>query len=350
MADLKDSFDLFRGDLLYGQSRDRESALVYLAANLGGTGALIRPAMDAGAWVTVDNLNIPTAPDDPVDTSVYKKAVKGNYWPNHVEPRIGLMKDAVKDEEVTQSSDFQSARYASALDGYYNAISAHKFSPLSSFDAPRDKLEAEGWKKAGESLSKDRYYLAIRRACKFGIEHVASQSSGALIHFTLNRFDTGSGWADVLNKKPINVRGREAVLITYSELRFVYKNRDRFRNKIVFYRYEGPGDNPTSFPECAAPWEDTTRQITGIVYNDLGVEETKTLSLSDFWKENYSPYNARRYKKIVANLKGHAHYQGNYRAKKTDIDNWEDLGTICVDTMPETAIDYFKKCIKALRG
>lgn len=346
MPDLKDNFDLFRGDLLYGQSRDRTAALAYLPAKLAATGPVIGDAMKAGAWVTVDNLNIPTEPDDQYED--YRKAAKGSFWAGVVEPKLAGIKTHIKDEESAKTLDFQSGKYSTALDSYYRDIQAHKFSPLSSFDAPRDKVEAEGWKKAGESLRKDRYYLAIRRACKFGIEHVANQASGAFIHFTLNRFDQGSGWSDVLNKKPINVRGREAVLITYSELRFVYKNWDRFKARVIFYRYEGPQDNPTSFPSCAAPWEDSAHSTTGTVYDSFGTAQTKTLTLAKFWKENYSPYNARRYKKLVADLR--VRYPDSYRVNKINIDNWEDLGNISLEYDPETAIRYYKDSIRLLRS
>jgi len=346
MPDLKDNFDLFRGDLLYGQSRDRQAALVYLPPKLAATGPVIGAAIDAGAWVTVDNLNLPTEPDDQYE--VYRKAAKDDYWSNVVQPQIGGVTTHIKDQESAQAKDFQSDKYSAALDSYYRDIEAHKFSPLSSFDAPRDKVEAEGWKKAGESLRKDRYYLAIRRACKFGIEHVASQASGALIHFTLNRFDQGNGWSDVLNKKPINVRGREAVLITYSELRFVYKNWDRFRTKVIFYRFEGTYDNPTSFPSCDAPWEDSTHSVTGTVYDILGIAQTKTLTLAKFWEENYSPYNARRYQKLLADLI--KKYPDSYARHRGDIVNWQDLGNISLESDPEQAIQYYKDSIKLLRS
>lgn len=347
MPDLKDSFDLFRGDLLYGQSRDRGAALIYLPREMGVNGPVMQAAIDAGAWITVDNLNVPTSPDD--EHKVYRKVAKDDYWEDVVKAQKGQFATHVADTESSGTQKFRSGEYAVALDKYYKDIKRHKFSPLSSFDAPRDKLEAEGWKNAGESLRKDRYYLAIRRACKFGIEHVASQSSGALIHFILNRFDQGDGWSDVLNKKPINVRGREAVLITYSELRFVYKNWGRFKSKVIFYRFVGTYDNPTSFPSCDAPWEDTSRTVTGTVYDWDGAPKTQTLTLAEFWKENYSPYNARRYKTLVGKLK--ARYATSYTMYRRDIDNWEDLGNICLEGCnPEMAINYYKQCIAKLRS
>lgn len=346
MPDLKDNFDLFRGDLLYGQSRDRQAALVYLPANLAATGPVINDAIEAGAWVTVDNLNVPTEPDE--HHEVYRKNFKDDYWSTVVESGIASTKSAIQLDEVDKSKDYQSGRYSTALDDYYRDIQAHKFSPLSVFSAPRDKVESEGWKKEGQSLRKDRYYLAIRRACKFGIEHVASQASGALIHFILNRFDEGTGWSDVLNKKPVRAREREAVIITYSELRFVYKNWDQFKTKVVFYRFEGPRDNPTSFPSCAAPWEDSTHSVTGTVYDILGTAQTKTLTLAKFWEENYSPYNARRYQKLLADLI--KKYPDSYARHRGDIVNWQDLGNISLESDPEQAIQYYKDSIKLLRS
>lgn len=309
-------------------------------------GPVMQAAIDAGAWITVDNLNVPTQPDEHLED--YRKAAKGDYWSNVIEPQKTGFGSQIKDKEALKSVDLRSGNYEAALDRYYRDIKSHKFSPLSSFDAPRDKVEAEGWKSAGQSLRKDRYYLAIRRACKFGIEHVASQSSGALIHFILNRFDDGNGWSDVLNKKPIHARGRDSVLITYSELRFVYKNWDRFKSKIIFYRFIGTYDNPTSFPSCDAPWEDSSRSVTGTVYDFDGTPMTKTLTLAKFWNENYSPYNARRYKTLVGKLK--ARYATKYSTCRNTIDNWEDLGNICLESSPEMAIDYYRQCVAKLRS
>ena len=189
------------------------------------------------------------------------------------------------------------------LDGYYAALAKHRYSPFKTFAAPRDRVQAEGWKNVNEHLAQDRYYLAIRRACKFGIEHVANAASGATIHFLLNRFDLGTGWQDVLDKKKVNARGREALIITYSELRFVYKNWNTFKNRVLFYRYEGDQGKPTACPQCEAPWEDGSRMITASVYGKDGKSEIKSLSLAHFWKENFDPAKARWYQKLIAELK-----------------------------------------------
>lgn len=98
-------------------------------------------------------------------------------------------------------------------------------------------------------------YLAIRRACKFGIEYVMEFKDGA-IHYVLD----GITMADVVSKAemPINMAAQTGVPITTSELRYIFRNWYWFKDKVdqynglIFWR----GYNRTMPPWVnePAPW------------------------------------------------------------------------------------------------
>jgi len=86
--------------------------------------------------------------------------------------------------------------------------------------------------------------LAIRRACKFGLEDAVSRRKSTCVHYILDEITM----QDVTDKKTFPLySGGTGVPITTSELRFLFRNWNRYRNsgKIIFYR---------AFNVCAAPW------------------------------------------------------------------------------------------------
>lgn len=86
--------------------------------------------------------------------------------------------------------------------------------------------------------------LAIRRACKFGIEDVFTRRRRATVHYVLDTIVM----ADVISKKTFALySGDVGVPITTSELRFLFRNWNRFRagGKLKFY---------LDFAEREAPW------------------------------------------------------------------------------------------------
>ncbi|HEX2887388.1 hypothetical protein [Vineibacter terrae] len=93
-------------------------------------------------------------------------------------------------------------------------------------------------------------YLAIRRACKFGIEYVMEYRGGT-IHYIID----GITMADVVGKTemPINMGLQTGVPITTSELRFIFRNWHWFREKVddglVFWFK----DTPTTAPWITDP-------------------------------------------------------------------------------------------------
>jgi hypothetical protein len=85
--------------------------------------------------------------------------------------------------------------------------------------------------------------LAIRRACKFGIEDAVTRRR-CRVHYVLDTITM----QDVIDKKTFDLySGGKGVPITTSELRFLFRNWNKYRGtgKIIFYR---------NFNECDPPW------------------------------------------------------------------------------------------------
>ncbi len=342
MADLKDSFDILRGDLLYGQSKDRGTAIDYLCREQGNPD-FMQEAADLGAWITVDNYNIPLA-SQMWDTD-----------PGTLKQDIKTIRKAENAELESKSTHFTGADYTAKRNDFLKKLKqSPKFAPGLAMSATDDKLNREGWPE----LKNNRYYLAIRRACKFGIEHVISNTSDAQIHFVLNRFDQGSGWLDVLEKKTMHIpsRNRTTMLITYSELRYVYKNWNRFSTRVHFYRYQPSGalippDNipeASSFPECDAPWNDTARQISYPEDESIGRYGSALLTHKQAWEQLYSPLKARSMKAQIEVMK--AKYPARYSSHKGTIDNYTGLGDIALSAADiDNATKYYGLALFLLR-
>jgi hypothetical protein len=341
MPDLKDAFDVFRGDLLYGHSRDRGTALAYLETN-HDFGEFMTAAGQAGAWVTVDNFNVPLDSD-------YLAARPEDLWAE-IKAQRDLTKQHLDSHAAFTGYDkteleASNQLYQDNMKAFLKRLKQSRLSPLRSLDAAPDKLDREGW----NDVAKNRYYLAIRRACKFGIEHVAANTGGAMIHFVLNRFDRDTGWVDLLEKKTVAAPTRTTMVITYSEIRYVYKNWNRFSTQIQFYRFQSnDGSTATSFPSCPAPWEDDSRNVT-VPKDDVLGTPVQTISLRRLWTDFYGPKKAKAYGEMVESLKRSRAVR--YAAVRMDVDNWFDLGNICVScNSSDQAIGFYKRCVTLLRG
>ena len=343
MPDLNDEFDVFRGDLLYGHSRDRGTALAYLKAN-HEYGDFIEAAMDAGAWVTVDNFNVPLESD-------YSAARAEDLWAeikgkrdqtkSHLDTELLPQYDVSAHSELTQKNQ----EYQDKMKAFLKQLKQSKLSPSGSLNAPADKLDREGW----SDLAKNRYYLAIRRACKFGIEHVAANTAAGKIHFVLNRFDQGTGWLDLLEKKVVTAPTRTTMVITYSEIRYVYKHWAQFSARTQFYRFTPSSGDPSvasSFPSCPAPWEDDSRYVDVPRDSSLDIDPQR-ITLRQLWNGFYTKYKAKAYRDKVIGMK---RTSAGYTPRRSDVDNWLDLGNICLDNDADAAIDWYKKCVTAMRG
>lgn len=331
MPDLKDTFDYLRGDLVYGQAADRGVALLYLSMHIPNWN-FVELAMENGAWVTVDNYNSPLDNanwgSDSLQTSERVKAQRK-------EKKLFLK---------SWEAQYSGTEYEALATDFIKRLMNSRLAPQYAYNVPIEKIHREGW---GE-LAENQYYLAIRRACKFGIEHVSANMVDAQIHFLLNRFDEDNGWLKVLGKDTVtSVRtGRTTMLITYSELRYAYKNRLAWGPKLKFYRWQGAKDNPTGIVECPAPWDDTTRNIN-VPADPLLDTQPCIKTLKAAWEDLYSPYKAKEYKRRVAWLKLNSN---KYPAVRMNVDNWEDLGNTCleINDIPR-AINYYKDCIAAMQ-
>ena len=145
---------------------------------------------------------------------------------------------------------------------YAAGIQQSRFSPATVFNEEEQKLQAEGYQpnhfgsdkffktshKKEQALAQNRNYLAIRRACKFGIGLVATdpQFQHAKVHFILDGLDM----AEVANKATRTSASalgpaKVAVSITVSELRYVFRNWGRLSGKVVLY---------VNLLPVAAPW------------------------------------------------------------------------------------------------
>jgi hypothetical protein len=148
------------------------------------------------------------------------------------------------------------------MKAYARGIQQSRFSPATVFHESKDKLQSEGYQKSNfdstkffadshkkeQALAQNRNYLAIRRACKFGIGLVATdpQFAGAKVHFILDGLDmtevaTKGTRSSAQTKGPAKV----AVSITVSELRYVYRNWGQLSNKVILY---------VNLIPVAAPW------------------------------------------------------------------------------------------------
>jgi hypothetical protein len=273
--DICQQFDPYRGDLLYGFAADRGELQNHL--NAYPMGCPLRRFFDAGydqILITVDYIN-----DSLFGGDTLFQGGKG---------KIQQKAAAITDDWVTE---------------FWQQISAHRFSPLEAFNTPYEKRNKEGW----NDLANDRYYLAIRRGCKFGFEYILNSviSPDAKIHFLLDRFDRNNGerMVQAVKKEASTARGRTAVSITYSEIRYVYRNWDRLRNRVLFYY---------NFDKDEAPWEDDGRFA---LWNDVGGNHVE--SYKDLW----AMYGSARKDKLLAMInKGKVSCAANYNSHRADVD------------------------------
>lgn len=144
------------------------------------------------------------------------------------------------------------------VNAYQQALQSHpKFAPQNTKMASMRSLAkgdelASGLSKADldpKKLADLEGLLAVRRACKFGIEDAVSRK-GCKVHYILD----GIVIADVVSKKTFPLSsGGTGVPITTSELRFLFREWSRFRHtgRVIFYR---------DFNETGTPWSSEALQ------------------------------------------------------------------------------------------
>lgn len=230
--DIIDLFDPWRGDLLYGFAEDRGEYLHHMETLVAsGRNLGLKTFLDApqgSFWIQVD---------------AYNDTLFGDQT---------LFATAASD--VGDRGDQQSGSDP-FITAFWEKLKQHRFSPLEVFKMSNAKVKKEGWYP---DLEKDRYYLAIRRACKFGIENVLNAASpDAKIHFVLDLFsrNLGERMVQATYKMQVTARSRTAIPITTSEIRYAYRNWHRLKDRMIFYY---------KFANDCAPWEDDTRRASWI--------------------------------------------------------------------------------------
>lgn len=200
MSDLIDEF--VAGDLLYGETCDREKYLPDLDLKFGQKRNSDSFEPLPKSPVTIDRLT---------NAYSYEKALKkGLAWSDDY--RQGLLpEDAQLFYEFAQQS-----RFANKLKG----------------------VGTSNQTKSGVQKGQDPTKPYLRSKCKAGIEFVIQR--GFTIRFVL----------DSLNEerlKKIFARAFDQPWYTGAELRSIYKNRDKYGDKVVFYRLGS---------RCKAPWDE----------------------------------------------------------------------------------------------
>ncbi|MGE3181284.1 MAG: hypothetical protein AB7N71_06615, partial [Phycisphaerae bacterium] len=200
------NFEPERGELLYGLRDTRTQYLEEWARQTKTTDLqrvvdFLTPIGKGKAnWNIIDNFNDYFFLGGAVN---FSESGDKNSVPYQLYARL-------KSVETTLSSDpAKSLEQLEQRATYVEGLAKSRFSPANSFTASKEKLAREGFsknfkrdgKKIGKSaaLLDNRAYLAIRRACKYGIGMAASKASfsGNKVHFLLDGLDmvevTGKG-------------------------------------------------------------------------------------------------------------------------------------------------------------
>lgn len=107
--------------------------------------------------------------------------------------------------------------------------------------------------KAKREVLNAAFDLSVRRSCKFGIEFVTQKLAGK-IHYVLD----GMNLEAVTTKARItNTSGYQKIPICTSELRFLFRNWNKFRGrgKVIFWENFDHALPPWNRPTYAANWK-----------------------------------------------------------------------------------------------
>lgn len=238
-------FDPNDGDVIYGLTSVRQKYLELLLANR---------REDA------------IADGDPPDQAVaeYSKFLQKNCFIQiddlNNKAGVSYQKNFIGDVETfrTGQERFTGNAGGVAAKRYAQGLNSTRFTSEGVFDVPGQKLAQEGhaarnFPKAGDgdamAASFNRLYLAIRRACKYGLFYVASVSRRGKVHFALDEIDLAEvvkkGVRDKLGDSEVT-NNVATVPITTSELRCAYRHWGRLAPRVFFYDTLGT--------DVLAPW------------------------------------------------------------------------------------------------
>jgi hypothetical protein len=256
-----DDFDPTRGDVIYG----------------------ISPARMAyrNAWQAVHmaHINNTTPPTDPHYVKVaalgwHQMDEYNNYFGIPAISNTGSGAGALAHlgtKSTAVPTDARGSENPNRLQQYQSRLATSRYSPASVFQSAKTKLAQEGYaanqfsdprntlqkllglakskSSACQALEQSRNYLAIRRACKFGIGLVATgdQFQNAIVHFVLDGLNMREVCTKATRQSQTGglLAPKTFVSITVSELRYVYRNWGTLNGKVVLY---------VNLQAVAAPW------------------------------------------------------------------------------------------------
>lgn len=267
MKTLKENFS--DGDLIYGLKDERETAKTNYLKDLPQFNKAIVYEQQRYDFATIDQYNkfvinnvLDPAKPYAEDWEKTEKKIK------EVEKDVGgVAKGPVPGKGMDMFD------YASRLK------ESKKFSPAltANLEPQMSKDDQEKLRQQSDSTFDQKYYLAIRRSCKFGIEYVCGTTGPIKIHFILDTID--------LKQVTTKSKNKEGVLgITGSELRYLYRNWDELKkkNKVLFYLKEY---------EVPAPWEN--KQVDATL-KKLAVDAKCESYLDESLWKDYAQVRAKR--------------------------------------------------------
>jgi hypothetical protein len=228
MSTFAQLFDPQRGDLVYGRSEERERYSSRLPPATQKT-------LDACYWM-VDDYN------DAAGVSMARL--------DGAPPGSPIGDDP---SQIPRREDR----------AYLGAFKQSRFTPDAIRNVPRDALLAKAQPRPTlpNPARFAELHASTRRACKFGIEYVLDHlPPGGLVHFILDGLGNElikieSEYPPAVKRKKVYVQGgyqSRHVPITTSELLSVYRNWDRYRGSVLFYR---------NFACINPPWEQETDEV-----------------------------------------------------------------------------------------
>ncbi|PFA66961.1 RHS repeat-associated core domain-containing protein [Bacillus cereus] len=208
------------GDLFYGLAHERGR---YIEAALGGK-TFASSSMESEPMI-IDQYN------NEVSKHILNKNIKGMKIAEH--PKVP------KDLKNLVSTD-KRGRYPLWDDYFTRGMENSKFNIEAIYKETKDKINTDTYHKYYTGGGADRVpKLLWKRGSKLGIE-IAASNQKTKIHFVLDNLDIES----IVAK-----RGDSGESITASELRYVYRNRERLQGRVIFYR--------NGEKLATAPWNDS---------------------------------------------------------------------------------------------
>jgi hypothetical protein len=238
MAAFLDLFHPLAGDVLYGLTAQRE--------------AYLRKYVLKVLQEDYEDLNkdFSQVTENEIEERMNKYGLTGTTYINRynepiVEPNYNDLNN-IAPLKFNMMEMFQKA--------YHLKLKDTKYSPANVKDAQDTSLLKGNANYAGKAnatqqeTAKAAHVLAIRRSCKYGIEYITTKSGGINVHYILD----GITMSQVVNKQTLQLwTATVGVPITTSELRYIFRNWGRFKNRNTLHFYEN--DNTTQAPWLRQP-------------------------------------------------------------------------------------------------